>query len=131
MKLAKFQLLADENIEPQVVAFLRSKQFDVAYIREMGWQGRRDVDILAEATAQNRVVVTHDDDFGKIVFTTSTPFIGIIYLRPGHFFPERTIMALQNLLTHNELDYSIPFILVVEDKIKYIKIRLRNILNDL
>jgi predicted nuclease of predicted toxin-antitoxin system len=96
-------------------------------IPEMGWQGRRDIDILIQATIQNRVVVTQDDDFGKIVFTTSTAFIGIIYLRPGHFFPERTIAALQNLLTHDELDYSIPFILVVEDKISYIKIRLRNI----
>jgi predicted nuclease of predicted toxin-antitoxin system len=127
MRLTEFKLLADENIEPQVVAFLRSQEFDVTYIPEMGWQGRRDIDILIEATIQNRVVITQDDDFGKIVFTTSTPFIGIIYLRPGHFFPERTIAALQNLLTHDELDYSIPFILVVEDKISYIKIRLRNI----
>lgn len=127
MKLSEFQLLADENIEPQVVAFLRSQKFDVTYIPEMGWQGRQDIDILVKATEQNRVVITQDDDFGKIVFTTSTPFIGIIYLRPGHFFPERTIIALQNLLTHNELDYSIPFILVVEDKTTYIKIRLRNI----
>jgi predicted nuclease of predicted toxin-antitoxin system len=127
MKLTQFRLLADENMEPQVVAFLRSEGFDVAYIPEMGWQGRRDVDILIEATLQNRVVLTQDDDFGKIVFTTSIHFIGIIYLRPGHFFPERTIASLQNLLTHNELDYSIPFILVVEDKINYVKIRLRNL----
>jgi predicted nuclease of predicted toxin-antitoxin system len=127
MKLNEFKLLADENMEPQVVAFLRSEKFDVTYIPEMGWQGRRDIEILAEATNQNRVVVTQDDDFGKIIFTTSTPFVGIIYLRPGHFFPERTIASLQNLLSHNELDYSIPFILVVEDKINYIKIRLRNI----
>jgi predicted nuclease of predicted toxin-antitoxin system len=127
MTLSEFRLLADENIEPQVVAFLRSQKFDVTYIPEMGWQGRQDIDILAEATTQNRVVVTQDDDFGKIIFTTSTPFIGIIYLRPGHFFPERTIISLQSLLTHNELDYSVPFILVVEDKMTYIKIRLRNI----
>ncbi len=127
MKLSEFRLLADENIEPQVVAFLRSQQFDVTYIPEMGWRGRQDIDILVEATAQNRVVITQDDDFGKIVFTTSTPFIGIIYLRPGHFFAERTIISLQSLFTHNELDYSIPFILVVEDKITYTKIRLRNI----
>jgi predicted nuclease of predicted toxin-antitoxin system len=93
----------------------------------MGWQGRRDIDILVEATAQNRVVITQDDDFGKIVFTTSTPFIGIIYLRPGHFFPEKTIISLKDLLTHDELEYSIPFILVVEDKLNYIKIRLRRI----
>jgi predicted nuclease of predicted toxin-antitoxin system len=127
MKLTEFKLLADENIEPQVVEFLRSQGFNVTYVPELGWQGRQDIDILTEATDQNRVVITQDDDFGKIIFTTSTPFVGIIYLRPGHFFPERTIASLQNLLSHNELDYSIPFILVVEDKINYIKIRLRNI----
>lgn len=126
MNLTELLLLTDENIDPSVVDFLRQKGFDVMDIKEMNWRGKLDIDILKEAHKQNRVVVTHDDDFGKLVFRSKIPFSGILYLRPGHFFPERTVQALERLLTLPQLDCITPFILVIEDKITHIKIRLRN-----
>lgn len=126
MNLTEFQLLTDENIDPSVVEFLRQTGFDVLDIKEMGWRGRLDIDILKEAHKQNRVVVTHDDDFGKLVFRSKISFTGILYLRPGHFFPVKTVQALKRLFVQAELDCIPPFILVIEDKTTHIKIRLRN-----
>lgn len=127
MKIKDLRLLTDENIDPAVLSFLRQEGFDVADIKEMGWQGRKDIEILVEAHKQQRVVVTQDDDFGKLVFSVKIPFTGIIYLRPGHFFPERTIKAFKTVFLQEVLDYIPPFILVVDDKSTHIKIRLRNL----
>jgi predicted nuclease of predicted toxin-antitoxin system len=127
MKLKELHLLTDENIDPAVLGFLRQEGFDVVDIKEMGWQGKRDIEILEEAHKQQRVVVTQDDDFGKLVFSVKMPFTGIIYLRPGHFFPERTIQAFKTVFLQETLDYIPPFILVIDDKSTHIKIRLRNL----
>jgi predicted nuclease of predicted toxin-antitoxin system len=127
MKIKDLHLLTDENIDPAVLSFLRQESFDVVDIKEMGWQGKKDIEILVEAHKQQRVVVTQDDDFGKLVFSVKIPFTGIIYLRPGHFFPERTIKALKTVFLQEVLDYIPPFILVVDDKSTHIKIRLRNL----
>jgi predicted nuclease of predicted toxin-antitoxin system len=127
MKFTEFKLLTDENIDPLVVEFLRQKGFDVWDIKEMSWRGRLDIDILKEAHKQKRVVVTHDEDFGKLVFRSKIVFTGILYFRPGHFYPEKTIIALQRLFEQVEMECTPPFILVVEDKTTHIKIRLRNL----
>ena len=95
MKIKDLHLLTDENIDPVVLSFLRQEGLNVVDIKEMGWQGKKDIEILIEAHKQQRVVVTQDDDFGKLVFSVKMPFNGIIYLRPGHFFPERTIKAFK------------------------------------
>jgi predicted nuclease of predicted toxin-antitoxin system len=42
MRLCSVKLLADENISPRVVSFLRSKGLDVIDVKEKGWQGRDD-----------------------------------------------------------------------------------------
>jgi predicted nuclease of predicted toxin-antitoxin system len=46
MKLKELHLLTDENIDPAVLGFLRQEGFDVVDIKEMGWQGKRDIEIL-------------------------------------------------------------------------------------
>lgn len=41
MRLEEFPWLTDENIHPEVVAYLRSRGFDVLDVKEQGWQGRK------------------------------------------------------------------------------------------
>ena len=125
MTFQSLKFLADENIDPELVAFLRSKEIDVIDIKELSLEGSKDADILTFAHGLNRVILTHDDDFGKIIYTQKVSFTGIAYIRPGHFFVEFYIAAFEHLLLQN-LDYIYPFILVVEIKDGYFKIRLRN-----
>jgi predicted nuclease of predicted toxin-antitoxin system len=67
MKLYDFPLLADENIFRVLVDHLRNQDFDVVSIRELELLGIKDTDILTLANKNGRVVVTQDNDFGKIV----------------------------------------------------------------
>jgi predicted nuclease of predicted toxin-antitoxin system len=97
VKLADFGLLTDENIDPAIVAFLRSVGFNVTDVVELGWQGKSDAVILDAAFSDQRVVVTHDADFGRLAILARQSLIGIIYLRPGHFDATFTVNTLRGL----------------------------------
>ena len=127
MKLKDFPILADENIFRILVNHLRTKQFDIVSVRELNIQGTMDTEILALAAEEGRVVLTQDNDFGKMVFTNEINFTGIIYLRPGHFPPERHIATLDAILNNDSLELFPPFVLTVEQRDSAIfRMRLRN-----
>lgn len=125
MKLSEFSLLTDENIQEQVVGFLRSMGFNVLDVKEEGLFAAKDRDLLQLASQEGRVVVTHDSDFGTLVYKEAIPFVGIIYLRPGHIQPEYTITSIVHLLSA-ELEVSTPFIIVAEHVEDRIKLRIRH-----
>lgn len=61
------QLLANENVPRLLVARLRERGHDVHWVREES-RGISDAAVLAEALAQQRVLLTFDKDFGELVF---------------------------------------------------------------
>lgn len=124
MTLNSYKLLTDENIDPVIVAFLRQHGFDTSDVKENGWFGMKDIDLMPLAFQAQRVIVTHDSDFGTIIFTKGEPFVGVLYLRPGHFDASPHIQSLEALLA-NELDMQTPFIVIAENTGSAIKIRLR------
>ena len=113
MKLSDFALMTDENIDPAVVAHLRQLGFDVLDVVESGLQGATDVDLLRLATAQGRVIATHDADFGTLAVHQKEPLVGLVYLRPGHIDPQFTIATIQTVL-HTDPDVIPPFVLVAK-----------------
>ncbi len=66
MNLFDFPLLADENIHPDVVAYLRIEGFDINSIAEQGRFGLPDTNVLRQAFRAGRIVLTHDSDFGGL-----------------------------------------------------------------
>jgi predicted nuclease of predicted toxin-antitoxin system len=125
VKIQDFALLADENIHPDVVAFLRSAGRDVLYAKE-NLVGSSDSTLLHLALTENRVVVTHDKDFGALAIARREPLVGIVFLRPGHINPHFTLETIE-VLFQASLDVSPPFIVVAKRQENTIKIRLRNI----
>lgn len=63
--LAESPWVTDENIHPEVVAYLRSRGLDVVDVKEQGWQGRLDEEILRAAYHAGRIVLTHDGTSGR------------------------------------------------------------------
>lgn len=124
MRLSEIPLLTDENIDPEVVHFLRNQDFDVFDIVGNGLSGYDDEYILDLANRQNRVVLTHDSDFGTLVIAAQKPFTGIIYLKPGHIRTEFHIESLKALFEKIE-DVLPPFIIVVSHAQTDIRIRYR------
>lgn len=123
MKVFDFPLLADENVHPDVIVFLREAGLDVQSISEQGKLGLPDTQVLQQATETGRVVLTHDSDFGGLALM-GTQFIGIIYVRPGHIRANFTIKTLE-AIRENAPDVQPPFILVAERTGDTVKIRVR------
>ena len=76
MKISDYGWLTDENVHPDVVAYLRSKGLDVLDVKEQGWHGRSDNELLDEAYRRGRLILTHDGDFGTLAFG-SAPVISV------------------------------------------------------
>ena len=125
MKALDFPLLADENVHPDVVLFLREAGMDVKSVAEQGKYGLPDIQVLQQATETGRVVLTHDSDFGGIALA-GAQFIGIVYVRPGHIHTDFTIKTLQ-AIRENAPDVTPPFILVAERNGDVVKIRVRQL----
>lgn len=125
MKPLDFSLFTDENIHPDVVAGLRMRGKDVRTVEDEGLRGRDDVVILQRAHATGRVVVTHDSDFGKLAVQAGEPYIGILFLRPGHISSEFVLGALA-ALEASSIDVTPPFIAVVERKDDQVRVRVRS-----
>ncbi|MCC6299538.1 MAG: DUF5615 family PIN-like protein [Anaerolineales bacterium] len=125
MKALEFPLLADENIHPDVIAYLRKEGLDVVSISEQGKFGVSDTQVLREATEVGRVVLTHDRDFGGMA-VLGVSFTGIVYLRPGHIQTSFTIKTLQ-AIRDNSPEVMQPFILVADHAGDTVKIRVRQL----
>jgi predicted nuclease of predicted toxin-antitoxin system len=124
MELAEFSFLADENIQPAVIAFLREQGLDVFSFPEQENFGLSDAAILRFAVEENRIVLTHDSDFGGLVILNEQSFVGIVYLRPGHIQAEFTIETIRTLFEKVK-DVQVPFIIVAERSGENVRIRLR------
>lgn len=127
MTLFAFALLADENINPEVVSGLRALGCQIVTVAELGLAGAADSLILKRAVADGRIVITHDPDFGRLALQGSAISTGVVFLRPGHI---SSGIVLANLEAANTAagDLSTPFLLTVEQKSQSgLRIRVRQL----
>jgi predicted nuclease of predicted toxin-antitoxin system len=92
------RLLANENVPAVVVAAMRADGHDVAWMQEAG-PGSPDVQVLALALAEGRVLLTFDKDFGELAFRqglAATP--GVILLRPRLRSPDYLVRFTRAVL---------------------------------
>ena len=126
MNWDSFKYFADENIAPELIEFLRLKGLDVISVIEEGLVGYSDSFLIEYSNRDNRIILTHDSDFGKIVFMQKVKFTGIIFLRPGHFNPEISIDSLKTIFIQT-IEINVPFIIVAENSGITTKIRYRKL----
>ena len=98
MKFGDLKMLADENISPKAVFFLRQKGIDILDTKEEKWHGKNDEYLLEKAYSDNRFVLTHDSDFGTLAINERKDYYGIIYLRLKRPNAQSVIRVLEKLL---------------------------------
>ena len=125
MRALDFPILADENVHPEVIEFLRKAGLEVDSIAVQANFGLSDSEVLQQATEAGRIVLTHDSDFGGLALM-GAKFVGIIYLRPGHIRADFTIKTLE-AIRDNAPEVMPPFILVAERTGDTVKIRVRQL----
>src|SRR3990170_1705455 len=74
------RLLCDANVARTVAEALREAGHDVVRVSEVD-PTMRDADVLGLAREERRILVTHDKDFGELVYVRGQIATGVMLLR--------------------------------------------------
>ena len=97
------QFLANENFPLISVRLLRDAGYDIVSITEDS-PGAKDIDILARAEREGRIVLTFDRDYGELIYRLKRPTPpGIVYFRFDPTSPEEPAKHILQLLTVHRL----------------------------
>jgi predicted nuclease of predicted toxin-antitoxin system len=92
------RLTADEMVPRAAVEKLRQRGHDVTWIRESA-PGSSDEQVLEDAAAEGRVILTFDTDFGELVFARGLGgAAGVVLFRVMQPSPEATADAVIRIL---------------------------------
>lgn len=72
--------LVDECVNGGLISHLRATGHNVVYVAEIG-RLVSDVEIMAQARREDRLLLTEDKDFGDLVFRRGRSVPGIVLLR--------------------------------------------------
>jgi predicted nuclease of predicted toxin-antitoxin system len=91
-------LLADENIARAVVRGLRALGYEVAYVAE-DEAGFEDPAVMERARREQRWLLTHDRDYGTLIFRQGLPAPpSIIYLRQVPLDPDEAVSTIVTVI---------------------------------
>lgn len=95
------RLSADACIAGSLVRALRDAGHDVVYAME-GPPGIPDVQILAQASAENRLLLTEDHDFGGLAVREGLPTRGVVLIELYGLSDERRNQRVLSVLSLGE-----------------------------
>jgi predicted nuclease of predicted toxin-antitoxin system len=116
------RFLANENFPLRVCQALSEQGFDIVSATHV-CRGARDEDVLARASAEGRVVITFDKDYGTLVFRRKLPApAGVVFLRirpkSVGFILDRVLRVLKS-----DIPLANRFTVVSETRIRSIPVR--------
>jgi predicted nuclease of predicted toxin-antitoxin system len=109
------KFLVDENVATSVAQLLRNPGHDVKTVQQAGLAGAEDDVIIRLALDEERVIVTHDKDFGAILRYPLKQHGGVILLRLHRPTPQNAARALERVLATVPRERMMGRVVVVED----------------
>ena len=113
--------LANENFPRDAVDLLRSEGYDVAWVRTDS-PGAADVEVLARAASEQRVLLTFDKDFGQLVFQAGMDATcGVVLFRIS---TPSSVIAAQKIVNalRQRSDWPGRFSTIEEDRIRVVEL---------
>lgn len=117
---------ADENISSALISWIRTNGYNISGVKEEKMEGASDLKIIQKCFTSRNIILTHDNDFGKLIFTQPVSFFSIIYLRLGHFDGSFHIPTMKSILKHKQLITS-GTLVIGQRTLNKIKIRIKHI----
>ena len=75
------KFLADMGISPQVVEWLRTNGHDAVQLHQLGLDRLTDQEVLQKFLQEERVLITHDLDFGELLAASGENLPSVIIFR--------------------------------------------------
>ena len=92
------RFLADMGISPKTMAFLQSLGQDAVHLHDQGLDRLEDPAILAKAQEEDRILLTHDLDFGELIAVSGARLPSIVVFRLRNMRPEMVSRYLQGII---------------------------------
>ena len=113
------RFLADAGIARRIVEWLRTESHDAAYLQELGLQRLPDRDVFAKASAEQRIVLTFDLDFGELVALSAPPAASVILFRLHDTSTPHVIERLEAVLKVSGPQLELGGIVVVVEETRH------------
>jgi len=108
------RFLIDMPLSPQLAEFLTSIGHDAVHAGKIGLAMAPDVSIMALASTENRIVVTADLDFPRLLAHSKASGPSLILFRGGNWSDAAVVGRLRQILTATEKTGLDNTILVVD-----------------
>ncbi|MHA1210228.1 MAG: DUF5615 family PIN-like protein [Candidatus Freyarchaeota archaeon] len=108
------KLLVDESTGKKLAALLAT-EYDVLFVGDI-LGSATDEEVLEFAEKEERILVTDDKDFGRLVFMLGKPSSGVILLRTSTTNAKKRFKILREVL--RTLNVRGKFIVVREDRVR-------------
>lgn len=112
------RFLVDECAGPAVAKWLREQQHDVFSVYDEA-RGLKDDNIIEQAFAENRILITIDKDFGEKVYRERRPHKGVVLLRLVDERAAVKIETLKRLLESHSDKLANQFVVVTETSVRF------------
>lgn len=103
------------GVSQRVVEWLRGRGDDVVHLREQGLQRLPNGDIFEKATAEGRIVLTFDLDFGEIVALSGASRTSVVVFRLRNTRTEHVVARLERVLVESADTLIQGAVVIVED----------------
>ncbi len=110
-------ILADENIDAQIISVLRSENIEVISIFE-DYRGINDKQVIDISKDPPRIILTEDKDFGEWVYAHNEHDISVILLRYNWVETPAVINVLLDLIKSRGDDLYGKFTTITAHKIR-------------
>ena len=117
------RFLGDMGISLDVIAWLRDSGHDADHLAERQLHKSSDSEIVELARRENRIVLTHDLDFGYLMAVSQYQLPSVIIFRLSDMRPTNVVKHLRLALTRHEAALTSGAILSVTER----RIRVRRL----
>ncbi len=116
------KILLDMNMSPQWVDVLIGKGISATHWSSVGLPSASDMEIMNFAKENDFIVLTHDLDFGAILFVTNGQKPSVVQLRINDIYPEIDSDYLSSALNAVRAELEQGALLVIDTKRTRIRI---------
>lgn len=117
------KFLADMGISPRVVEELRQKGYDAVHLREENLFQALDSKILEKARQEDRILLTHDLDFGELLAASGGVLPSVIIFRLKDMRAQNVSLHLFSIINQQSEALNMGAVCSVTEK----KIRIRSL----
>jgi predicted nuclease of predicted toxin-antitoxin system len=112
------RFLVDECTGPAVAQWLRERGHDVFSVYDEA-RGMDDLEVVQRASAENRILITNDKDFGERIYRERRSHCGVILLRLDDERAAIKIETIRRLLVTYPDQLADQYVVVTEERVRF------------